>query len=96
VTATTNLAFEVTVEDSGNSQEVGIKVTLTIQQNPAIVKTLTIPIINPGQQKSVTFRNLGQVKFATKENVNVDVAPVRGETKLDNNKGSYPVIFSLG
>ena len=96
VTATTNLAFEVTVEDSGSSQEVGIKVTLTIQQNPAIVKTLTISVINPGQQKSVIFKNLGQVKFATKENVLVDVAPVAGEVKTDNNKGSYPVIFSLG
>ena len=96
VTATTDLAFEVTIEDSGNFQEVGIKVTLTIQQNPAIVKTLTIPVINPGQQKSVTFKNLGQVKFATKENILVDVAPVQGEAKTDNNKASYPVIFSLG
>jgi hypothetical protein len=96
VTATTDRAFEVTVEDSGNFQEVGIKVTLTIQQNPAIVKTLTIPVINPGQQKSITFKNLGQVKFATKENILVDVAPVQGEAKTDNNKASYPVIFSLG
>jgi hypothetical protein len=96
VTATTDLAFAVTVEDSGDAQEVGIKVTLTIQQDPAIVKTLTIPVINPGQQKTLTFTNLGQVKFAQKEQVNVDVAPVAGEVKTDNNKASYPVIFSLG
>lgn len=96
VTATTDLAFVVTIEDSGDAQEVGIKVTLTIQQNPAIVKTLTIPVINPGQQKSVTFKNLGQVKFAQKENLLVDVAPVQGETFLSNNKATYPVIFSLG
>ena len=96
VTATTDLAFVVTIEDSGESQEVGIKVTLTIQQNPAIVKTLTIPVINPKQQKSVTFSNLGQVKFAQKEQVLVDVAPVPGEVKTDNNKATYPVIFSLG
>jgi hypothetical protein len=96
VTATTDLAFVVTIEDSGDSQEVGIKVTLTIQQTPAIVRTETIKVINPGQQKSVTFTNLGQVKFAQKEQVNVDVAPVPGEVKTDNNKASYPVIFSLG
>jgi hypothetical protein len=96
VTATTNLAFQVTIEDSGDSQEVGIKVTLTVQQNPAIVRTLKIPVINPGQQKSVTFRNLGQVKFAEKEHVLVDVAPVQGETFTSNNKATYPVIFSLG
>jgi hypothetical protein len=96
VTATTDLAFVVTIEDSGDAQEVGIKVTLTIQQNPAIVRTLKIPVINPGQQKSVTFKNLGQVKFAQKEQLLVDVAPVPGETKTDNNKATYPVIFSLG
>ncbi|HVU76366.1 MAG TPA: hypothetical protein VHC67_02200 [Gaiellaceae bacterium] len=96
VTATTNLAFAVTIEDSGDSQEVGIKVTLTIQQNPVISKTTTISVINPGQQKTVTFTNLGQVKFAQKENVQVDVSPVPGEVKVDNNKATYPVIFSLG
>ena len=96
ITATTNLAFAVTVHDGGNSQEVGIKVTLTIQQDPAIVKTLTIPVINPGQDKTVTFTDLGQVKFAQKENINVDVAPVPGEGNTANNKATYPVIFSLG
>jgi hypothetical protein len=96
VTATPSLAFAVTVKDSGDSQEVGIKVTLTIQQNPAIVKTKTISVINPGQEKTVTFSNLGAVKFAQKENVLVDVQPVRGETNTGNNKATYPVIFSLG
>jgi CARDB protein len=96
VTATTDLAFVVTVADSGDAQEVGIKVTLTIQQNPAIVKTLTIPVINPKQEKSVTFTNFGPVKYAQKVQLLVDVAPVPGEVKTDNNKATYSVIFSLG
>jgi len=97
ITATTDLAFVVTIEDSGDSQEVGIKVTLTIQKpQGAIVKTKTVPLINPGQQKSITFTDLGQVPFAQKTTVNVDVAAVPGEQKTDNNKASYPVIFSLG
>jgi hypothetical protein len=97
VTATTDLAFVVTVADSGDSQEVGIEVTLTIQKpKGAIVKTQTIDLINPGQSKSVTFNNLGQVPFAQRTTVNVDVAPVPGEHNTSNNKGSYPVIFSLG
>jgi hypothetical protein len=96
VTATTDLAFAVTIKDSGDSQEVGIKVTLTVQQNPPIVKTKTIDVINPGQEKTVTFSNLGEVKFARKENVLVDVQPVRGEKITSNNKATYPVIFSLG
>jgi hypothetical protein len=96
VTATTNLAFVVTISDSGDSQEVGIKVTLTIQKpGQAIVKTQTIDLINPGQSKSVTFRDLGDVPFAQRTTALVDVAPVPGERNTDNNKASYPVIFSL-
>jgi hypothetical protein len=97
VTATTDLAFVVTISDSGDSQEVGIKVTLTIQKpQGAIVKTQTVDLINPGQTKSVTFNNLGQVPFAQRTTVNIDVAPVPGEHNTANNKASYPVIFSLG
>jgi hypothetical protein len=97
VTATTDLGFAVTVEDTGDSQEVQIKVTLTIQQSPSpIVQTKTIDLINPGEQKQVVFRNLGQVQFATRTTVKVDVAPVPDEAKTDNNSASYPVIFSLG
>jgi len=97
VTATTDLAFVVTIADSGDSQEVGIKVTLTIQKpRGAIVRTQTVDLINPSQSKSVTFKNLGQVPFAQRTTVNVDVAPVPGEHNTANNKAAYPVIFSLG
>jgi hypothetical protein len=97
ITATTDLAFVVTISDSGDAQEVGIKVTLTIQKpQGAIVKTQTVDLINPGQSKAVTFSNLGQVPFAQRTTVQVDVAPVPGEQHTENNKGTYPVIFSLG
>jgi hypothetical protein len=97
VTATADLQFAVTIADSGDSQEVGIKVTLTIEKpGGAIVKTKTLPLINPGQQRTVTFGDLGQVPFAQKTTVKVDVAPVPGEHNKDNNRASYPVIFSLG
>jgi hypothetical protein len=96
ITATTDLAFVVTIADSGDSQEVGIKVTLTIQKvQGAIVRTQTVRLINPTQQKSVTFTDLGQVPFAQKTTVNVDVAPVPGEHNKANNKASFPAIFSL-
>jgi hypothetical protein len=97
VTATTDLAFAATIEDTGDSQEVQIKVTLTIQQSPSpIVQTKTIDLINPGEQKTVTFHNLGQVQFATRTTVKMDVAPVPNETNRDNNSKEFPVIFSLG
>ena len=97
VVATTGLAFVVSIQDSGDSQEVGIKVTVTIQKSQgAIVRTKKLDLINPGQTKSVTIGDLGQVPFAQKTTVNVDVSTVPGEKTPSNNKASYPVIFSLG
>ncbi len=97
VTASTDLAFAVTVHDGGDSQEVGIKVTLTIDKTPtAIVRTKTIKVINPGQNVTLSFSDLGGVPFASKTFVHVDVARVPSESDPTNNKASYPVIFSLG
>lgn len=97
VEASEQLGFAVTVEDTGCSQEVRIPVTLTIRKSPEnIVKTQTIPIINPGEQQTVTFRNIGQVPFATRTTITVAVKPVTGETRRENNSAEYPVIFSLG
>ena len=53
---------------------------MTIQKSQgAIVRTKTLHLINPGQTKSVTIGDLGQVPFAQKTTVNVDVRPVPGE-----------------
>jgi CARDB len=99
VTATTDLAFTVVVENGGDSQEVQIPVTLTIDRPQAqggpIVRTQRIDVINPGESKTVSFGNLGQVPFASQTTVRVDVKAVPGETNTANNSYSYPVIFSL-
>ena len=96
VIATTNLAFEVTIKDSGDSPEVNIPVTLTIEQSPQpIVKKQTLRFINPGEEKPVVFRNIGAVQFTTPTKVKVVVSPVPGEHNTTNNTSEYPVIFSL-
>jgi hypothetical protein len=97
VEATTDLAFAVAVADSGDSQEVKIEVTLTIQQSPTpIVKKQTIELINPGETKTVVFRDFPSVDFGERRIMRVDVDPVPGETNTSNNSAEYPVIFSLG
>jgi hypothetical protein len=101
VTASPDLGFDATVHDGGNSQEVGIKVTLTIERVPAsggaIVKTMKIDVINPGQDVVVHFTKVDVGKLiAEKAKLTVDVAPVPGEHDRSNNTASYPVIFSLG
>jgi len=97
VNAGPDLAFDVAVQNSGDFGEVGVAVTLTIQQSPQpIVKRSKIDLINPGETQTVTFKGLGSVQFATRTQVKVDVQPVPGETNTANNSFSYPVIFSLG
>jgi hypothetical protein len=96
IQATNELAFQVTVTDSGESQEVRVKVTLTIPQQPSpIVKTATIPIIDAGETKTVTFKVGALVPFGEQTTVKVDVDPVPGETNTSNNSYEYPVIFTL-
>jgi hypothetical protein len=96
ILVTAELAFEVGVEDTGDSQEVRVKVTLTIPKQPEpIVKTATIPIIDPGETQAVTFQIGALVPFGPEIAVKVDVDPVQGETNTANNTAEYPVIFTL-
>jgi hypothetical protein len=97
VEASTDLTFAVAVTNSGDSQEVKIEVTLTIQQSPTpIVKKQTIDIINPGETKTVAFTEFPSVDFGERRVMRIDVDPVPGEKTTTNNTAEYPVIFSLG
>jgi hypothetical protein len=99
VKASTDLAFATTVQNSGDYQEVGVKVTMTLQRDnggKALVQTQTIDHINPGQEVTVKFTNLNVTGFfALNSHLRINVKPVPGEVRVDNNKASYPVIFSL-
>lgn len=97
IVATADLAFEVTIENSGESQEVGVVVRLNIQQSPQpIVRTRTVSSINPGERQTVIFRDLGQVvQFTQRIPLRVEVGRVPGETNLANNSATYQVLFTL-
>jgi hypothetical protein len=98
ITASTDLAFQVAVLNSGSFQETNVGVTLTIQKSPkSIVKRMRIDVINTGQTKTVTFTNIDiNGLFGLPTTVKVDVQPVPGETTVSNNTAEYKVIFSLG
>jgi hypothetical protein len=97
VVASTSLGFEVTVEDSGDSVELKIPVTLTITQgsSPPVVKRQEIPLVSPKQQVKVTFRNIQVTQFGVASKVTVKVTPVPNEANASNNTAEYSVIFSL-
>ena len=96
IRTSTDLAFEVTVENSGESQEVRVPVTLTIQRRPEpIVQTERIDSISPGEQKTVLFEDLPTLDVGVPTTLTVEVRPVPGETLTTNNSAEYPIIFSL-
>jgi hypothetical protein len=98
ITASTDLAFQVSVENSGDFQEFNVGVTLTIQKSSKpIVLRKKIPVINAGETKTVTFTNIDiNGLFGLPTTIKVDVEPVPGETTTTNNSAEYKVIFSLG
>jgi hypothetical protein len=96
INISTDLSFEVGVQNSGENQEVGVKVTLTIPAQPTpITKNGTIDVIDPGETKIVTFSDFPDFPFGENTTVQVSVKPVPGETNTGNNSAEYPVVFSL-
>ncbi|HET7566444.1 MAG TPA: hypothetical protein VFJ91_00505 [Gaiellaceae bacterium] len=94
-----DLAIKVTVEDSGNFEELNIPVTMTVSVGGKTLFTQkkTIASIQPAEQQTLSFTNLQLTPdaFGHNASISVDVHGVPGETKLDNNKATYPVFFSL-
>ena len=90
-----DLAFEVLVENSGESQETQVKVILIIRQDPQIRKEQVIDVINPQETKTVRFTGFDTLQFSTQTTLQVQVEPVQGEQNTNNNTVEYPIIFTL-
>ena len=90
-----DLAFEVLVENSGESQETQVKVILIIRQDPQIRKEKVIDVINPQETKTVRFTGFDTLQFSTQTTLQVQVEPVQGEQNTNNNTREYPIIFTL-
>ncbi len=94
-----DLAIQVTVEDSGNFEEVNVPVTMTVKVGGKTLFTQKklITGIQPAEQQTLSFTNLQLTPdaFGHNASITIDVKAVPGEQKLDNNSGIYPVFFSL-
>lgn len=92
----TDLAFEVVLRNSGEVQLTDVRVRLTLQQDGGPIRqTKTIDVLNPDQERIVTFTDFADVNIAEPSNLIVSVPPVEGETNLDNNSASFQIIISL-
>jgi hypothetical protein len=97
IVVTIDMAFQVTVMNTGKSQVFGVPVKLTIEQSKGgnIVKNAKIDFLNPGESTTVTFKNIPTPNFSMPTTIKVEVTPVAGETFTSNNSADYPVIFSV-
>jgi hypothetical protein len=100
VKVSSDLAFVVTIENSGDFQEVNVPVTLTIAAGSGspIVCHKRVLVIQPQEQRSVTCGNLQlpTSAFGSRVTITAFVAPVHAEINTANNKAVYPVFFTLG
>ncbi|MGZ4354952.1 MAG: hypothetical protein ACXVZ4_15570 [Gaiellaceae bacterium] len=99
VKVSAGLTFVVTVQDSGNFQEVNVPVTLKIAVgSKTITKRHEIALIQPAQNATVSFSNfqLPTNAFGARATVSADVGLVAGEINAGNNKAGYTVFFTLG
>jgi hypothetical protein len=96
VEVTDDLGFEVLIENSGESQETQVKVSLVVRQQPRISKEQVIDVINPNETKTVRFTGFDNIAFSTQTTLLVTVEPVPGEKNTNNNTREYPIIFTLG
>jgi hypothetical protein len=98
VKVTADLAFEVTIKNSGDYQEANVPVTLTIKAGGApIVRRQSIAVIQSAEVKQVTFSkfDLPPTAYGAQATVKVDIGAVAGEINTANNSGTYTVLFTL-
>ncbi|HEX2292373.1 MAG TPA: hypothetical protein VHH55_03615 [Gaiellaceae bacterium] len=95
IVATTDLAFEVVFENSGDSTETGVEVELTIQkETEPLTRTRRVDLTEPGEEVTLRFTNIQPVPFVQRTTMQVNVKPVPSERNTTNNSAEYPVIFS--
>jgi hypothetical protein len=89
------LAFDVTVQNGGENDERDVVVQLSITgAGKPIVREQTIPTIAAGEQEVVTIPLAATPPLGRPVTVRVNIKAVPGEEKLDNNRASYPAIFT--
>jgi hypothetical protein len=91
-------AFTVSFTNQGDNDEFNVKVTLQIARTSGTPITVnkTVQKIAQGEKATVTLPLNKTPPLDTALTITVNVAPVPGEKKTDNNHSSYPTIFSKG
>jgi hypothetical protein len=90
-----DLAFEIQVQNQGENTENDVLVRVTLGDGgDAIEREDTIDTIAPGELKTVTIPVDQQPPTGQNVPITVEVEPVNGEQKTDNNTQESSVIFT--
>lgn len=97
IRAGSNISFEVTVSNQGENDEKNVAVTVEVVDGGRPIKREdTIPTIAAGETKTVKIPLAASPPTGRGVKINVNVQPVPGEEDSENNKASYPAIFTRG
>jgi hypothetical protein len=90
-----DLAFEIQVQNQGENTENDVTVTVTVGDGgDADERDKTIDTIAPGEIQTVTIPLDKQPATGQNVPIKVEVKPVAGEEKTDNNTQEFSVIFT--
>ncbi len=101
VQSTELLKWKVTVKNGGDFDEsnVIVKASFSYPDNPNDVETreVSIPTIASGDSTSVELPGPSSEKvvFGDQGTLKIEVVPVTGETRVDNNSAEYPVKITI-
>lgn len=89
------LSFDVAFSNGGEHEEreVAVRISITGAGRP-IVREQRLQSIKPGEQKTVSIPLAATPPTGRPVRIAVEVKAVPGEKKLDNNKATYPAIFT--
>ena len=98
ITYQPGMVFFVAFTNQGDNDEFNVKVTLQIESESAspITISATVPSIAKGAKATAQLKLNRSPPLNTSTTIRVTVAPVPGEKKTDNNKATYPALFSRG
>ena len=90
------VSFDIKATNGGDNDESNVKVRLTITGGGKAVPPVeqTIPSFPKGTQQTVNIPIVQKPNPGVPVKITVQVLKVPGETKLDNNKATYPAVFT--
>ena len=95
IKAAPNLSLAVQVMNQGENDEKNVPVRVTIRgRGKPIVLEAKLPTIARGQTKTVNVPLASTPPTGQPVTIQVEIVPVPGEKKTDNNKASFPAVFT--